>query len=109
MPIYEYQCKQCGHEMEAMQKISDKPLRKCPECGKSSLTKLISAGAFVLKGSGWYVTDFRDKGKKMPAHGSGNGKNGKAKVSDGDSKAKSTSSSSAKSSDSKPEASATAS
>ena len=59
MPFYEYQCKSCGHELEAMQKVSDSPLRKCPECGKSQLTRLMSAPVFRLKGGGWYETDFK--------------------------------------------------
>jgi putative FmdB family regulatory protein len=61
MPFYEYQCKSCGHELEAMQKVSDAPLRKCPHCGKSQLTRLMSAPVFRLKGGGWYETDFKDK------------------------------------------------
>ena len=64
MPIYEYRCESCGHELEAIQKMSDDPLKECPSCGKPALTKLISAAGFRLKGSGWYVTDFRDKKKK---------------------------------------------
>lgn len=64
MPIYEYKCNACGHQLEAIQKFSDDPLVECPECGKPRLQKLISSSAFQLKGSGWYVTDFRDKGKK---------------------------------------------
>lgn len=64
MPIYEYECQACGHRLEKIQKFSDDPLTDCPECGKADLRKLISAAAFQLKGSGWYVTDFRDKGKK---------------------------------------------
>lgn len=66
MPFYEYQCKQCGHHLEAMQKINDAPLRKCPECGKSALQRLMSAPVFRLKGSGWYETDFKsdDEGKR---------------------------------------------
>jgi putative FmdB family regulatory protein len=59
MPFYEYECKSCGHALEAMQKISDSPLKKCPECGKSSLQRLMSAPVFRLKGSGWYETDFK--------------------------------------------------
>lgn len=59
MPFYEYQCKACGAHHEAMQKISDPPLKKCPECGKSRLQKLISAPVFRLKGGGWYETDFK--------------------------------------------------
>src|SRR5579884_2069403 len=61
MPIYEYQCEQCRYYVEVMQKISDKPLRKCPSCGKNALTKLISAPIFRLKGSGWYETDFKSE------------------------------------------------
>jgi len=64
MPFYEYRCADCGHEFEAMQKMSDAPLRDCPECGKAELVKLVSASGFMLKGSGWYQTDFKDKGKK---------------------------------------------
>ena len=65
MPIYEYQCDKCGHHLEALQKISDKPLRECPECGKHSLKRLMSAPLFRLSGSGWYETDFKsDKEQK---------------------------------------------
>ena len=63
MPIYEYECRGCGEHHEFIQKFSDGPKRKCPSCGKLRLKKLISAAAFHLKGDGWYVTDFRDKGK----------------------------------------------
>ena len=59
MPIYEYRCKECQHEVEALQKLSDPPLVTCPACGKPALQKLVSAAGFQLKGSGWYVTDFR--------------------------------------------------
>jgi putative FmdB family regulatory protein len=59
MPFYEYQCKNCGHTLEAMQKVNDSPLRKCPQCGKSQLTRLMSAPVFRLKGGGWYETDFK--------------------------------------------------
>jgi putative FmdB family regulatory protein len=59
MPFYEYQCKSCGHDLEAMQKISDPPLKKCPQCGKSQLQRLMSAPVFRLKGGGWYETDFK--------------------------------------------------
>lgn len=64
MPFYEYQCRQCGHELEVLQKISDKPLRQCPECGKAALTKLVSAPIFRLKGGGWYETDFKSEQDK---------------------------------------------
>lgn len=64
MPIYEYGCRSCGHTLEALQKISDKALRKCPECGKPALKRLMSAPAFRLKGGGWYETDFKADGEK---------------------------------------------
>ena len=64
MPIYEYQCAACGHQFETLQKISDKPFSKCPDCGKDALKKLISASAFRLKGGGWYETDFKTGNKK---------------------------------------------
>ncbi|MDX5151336.1 MAG: zinc ribbon domain-containing protein [Acidiferrobacterales bacterium] len=64
MPIYEYQCQACGHEMEAIQKLSDPVLKDCPECGKPDLKKLVSAAGFQLKGSGWYETDFKGGGNK---------------------------------------------
>jgi putative FmdB family regulatory protein len=59
MPFYEYQCNSCGHTLEAMQKVNDLPLKKCPDCGKSRLTRLMSAPVFRLKGGGWYETDFK--------------------------------------------------
>ena len=59
MPIYEYQCDKCHHHLEALQKIADKPLRECPECGKHTLKRLVSAPMFRLAGSGWYETDFK--------------------------------------------------
>jgi putative FmdB family regulatory protein len=65
MPFYEYQCKNCGHALEAMQKVSEPPLKKCPHCGKPQLQKLMSAPVFRLKGGGWYETDFKsDQDKK---------------------------------------------
>jgi len=63
MPIYEYECSRCGHTLEVMQKVSAAALTKCPVCNKRALHKRVSAGAFHLKGSGWYVTDFKDKPK----------------------------------------------
>jgi putative FmdB family regulatory protein len=63
MPIYEYRCNACGHELEVIQKMSAAPLVDCPACGKPELTKLISAAGFQLKGTGWYVTDFRSGSK----------------------------------------------
>lgn len=64
MPIYEYQCKACGHEFESIQKISDAPLGDCPECNEPELKKLVSAAGFRLKGGGWYETDFKRGEKK---------------------------------------------
>ncbi len=64
MPIYEYQCRACGHGFETIQKISDDPLVDCPECEKPDLKKLVSRVAFRLKGSGWYETDFKTEGKR---------------------------------------------
>lgn len=64
MPIYEYRCTSCQAELEKLQKISDPPLIECPECGKSTLVKLISASSFRLKGSGWYETDFKTGNRK---------------------------------------------
>ena len=64
MPIYEYQCEHCEHKMEAIQKISDAPLKDCPECEQKTLRKLVSAAAFKLTGTGWYVTDFKDNKSK---------------------------------------------
>ena len=64
MPIYAYKCTDCGHELEKIQKMSDDPLKDCPECASPSLVKQITSAGFQLKGNGWYVTDFKDKGKK---------------------------------------------
>ena len=65
MPIYEYQCDQCSHQFDALQKFSDAPLEQCPECEELALRKKISAPSFRLSGSGWYETDFKtDKDKK---------------------------------------------
>jgi len=78
MPIYEYRCGECGAQTEILQRISDAPLSVCPECGKAALTKLVSAAGFQLKGTGWYVTDFRDKGAKPAATASKAEKSDKA-------------------------------
>lgn len=79
MPIYEYECGACGHQLEVIQKMSDAPLTDCPECKKSELAKLVSAAGFRLSGSGWYETDFKSGNKKniaeksssAPASGTG--------------------------------------
>ncbi|MBH32040.1 MAG: transcriptional regulator [Gammaproteobacteria bacterium] len=61
MPIYEYKCESCSYVFEELQKISDAPLKKCPECQKETLRKQITAAGFKLKGAGWYETDFKNK------------------------------------------------
>jgi putative FmdB family regulatory protein len=61
MPLYEYQCTKCGHRFERIQKFSDPPVKKCPECG-GKVEQLLSAPAVQFKGSGWYVTDYARKG-----------------------------------------------
>ncbi len=67
MPIYEYVCSSCGQELEAWQKISEKPKKVCPNCHAHKLERLISNTSFQLKGSGWYVTDYAKKGASAPA------------------------------------------
>ncbi len=64
MPIYAYKCSSCGHAQDVLQKMSDDPLTVCPSCQAPSFAKQVTAAGFQLKGSGWYVTDFRDGGKK---------------------------------------------
>jgi putative FmdB family regulatory protein len=66
MPIYEYRCEACGHQEEFLQKVSEPPLTECPACRKPTFSKMLSAAGFQLKGSGWYATDFRNKGTKAP-------------------------------------------
>lgn len=79
MPIYEYECKNCGHRMEKLQKISDAPLKTCPSCDQDALSKLVSAAGFRLKGGGWYETDFKKDGKKNLAGDSGASKDASSK------------------------------
>jgi putative FmdB family regulatory protein len=74
MPLYEYQCDQCGHRFEVIQKFSDAPLETCPSCG-GSVKKLLSSPAIQFKGSGWYITDYARAGKN---DGKSEGKSGKA-------------------------------
>ena len=71
MPIYEYRCTACEHELEALQKISDAPLTHCPACDSENLVKKVSAAAFRLKGGGWYETDFKKDGKRNLAGDAG--------------------------------------
>ena len=74
MPIYAYRCAQCGHELDALQKISEPALVDCPSCGKPSLAKKLTAAGFQLKGSGWYQTDFRNGSKPAAADATTGGK-----------------------------------
>ena len=63
MPIYEYQCNQCHHTFDLIQKVNDEPVKMCPECAENTVVRLVSAAGFQLKGTGWYETDFKNKGK----------------------------------------------
>jgi putative FmdB family regulatory protein len=67
MPIYEYKCSACGHQEDHLQKLSERPLTKCPACGKKKYAKQLTAAGFQLKGSGWYASDFKGSGKKTEA------------------------------------------
>jgi putative FmdB family regulatory protein len=78
MPIYEYRCQECGHELEKLQRMSDDPLTDCPACGKPQLKRLVSAAGFRLKGGGWYETDFKQGNKRNLAGGDADA--GKAKA-----------------------------
>lgn len=85
MPIYAYRCEECGHELEALQKVSDAPLTDCPACGAAALQKQITAAAFRLKGSGWYETDFKkdqDKRKNLHQDGASAATNGAEKATE---------------------------
>ena len=76
MPLYEYKCKKCGHRFEKIQKFSDKPIKKCPECG-GPVEQVISAPAVQFKGSGWYVTDYAKKSHTPSSSSSDSGKDSK--------------------------------
>jgi putative FmdB family regulatory protein len=80
MPIYAYKCGSCGHAKDVLQKVSDAPLTTCPSCGAESFSKQITAAGFQLKGSGWYVTDFRNNGSSSK---SSDAKTADAKPADG--------------------------
>ena len=84
MPIYEYKCKACGHELEVIQKLSEEPLKFCPECGKPEMSKLVSAAGFRLKGAGWYETDFKSGDKKKNLAGDHKSDSAPATSSSGD-------------------------
>lgn len=91
MPIYAYACKNCEHELDALQKIADEPLVDCPECGEPALKRLLSAPRFRLKGSGWYETDFKTGNQRnlagndndKPSSKSDDKKSGDKKKADG--------------------------
>ena len=87
MPIYEYECQDCGHQMDALQKISEPVLVRCPACQKDGLRKLVSAPQFRLKGGGWYETDFK-KDKRRNIAGDGEKSGTSEKTDDGSKKAK---------------------
>lgn len=89
MPIYPYVCTACGHEFDALQKISDEPLTECPECGESTLRKRLAAPAFQLKGTGWYETDFKHGGKGKQTDGDKNADKASGGSQSGDQKSKS--------------------
>ncbi len=107
MPIYEYRCQSCGHDLEKLQRLTDDHLKDCPSCGKPDLKRLISAAGFRLKGGGWYETDFKSGNKRnladsgdKPAKSSGDsgGDSGKGKTA-GSSEGKSGGQGSGKSTD----------
>lgn len=90
MPIYEYRCQSCGHDLEKLQRLSDDHLKDCPSCGKPDLKRLISAAGFRLKGGGWYETDFKSGNKRnladsgdKPAKSSGEAGKGKPEAKSG--------------------------
>lgn len=95
MPIYEYECKACGHRLEKLQKISAAPLTDCPACARAELSRLVSAAGFRLAGGGWYETDFKSGSKKNlvgdsanpAASGDSAGKSDGASKASGESKA----------------------
>lgn len=92
MPIYAYKCASCGFAKDVLQKISDAPLKDCPQCGAPSFTKQITAAGFQLKGSGWYATDFRggsSKPAEKPADTAAGGESGKGDAKPADSSPKS--------------------
>ena len=108
MPLYEYQCTECEATLEAIQAFSAPPLEDCPECGRPSLKKLLSAPAFQFKGSGWYVNDYarKDNGNGNSKDPSGDATNGKPATSEAssDQGKKSSDSTSSKSETSSPAA-----
>ena len=98
MPTYEYACPKCGHQFEQFQSMRDEPLKKCPKCGKTGVKRLLGTGAgLIFKGSGFYITDYKNKGggkKEAGESKSGESKPSETKSSSSDSKSSSSSSSS---------------
>jgi putative FmdB family regulatory protein len=84
MPIYAYRCESCGHAKDLLQKMSDAPLTVCPACGADSFRKQVTAAGFQLKGSGWYVTDFRGGNTTVPPVKSDDGSAAPVKAAEGD-------------------------
>ncbi len=102
MPIYEYRCGGCAHEFEEMQRITSEPHAACPECGSEDCTRLMSLSSFVLKGSGWYATDYGGKNGSANGNGNGNGHEKKAEPKESKAKASDSKLSESKPSESKP-------
>lgn len=90
MPIYEYRCQACGHELESLQFMNEDPLTDCPQCGKPDLKRKMSAAGFRLKGSGWYETDFKkDKRRNVAGDGEASSPSSSGQSDDGKSGTKS--------------------
>jgi putative FmdB family regulatory protein len=108
MPTYEYRCEACRHEFEKFQSITAQPIKKCPECGKNKVKRLISTGAgLIFKGSGFYITDYRDAGyaeKAKAESGGGETKASDAPASDAKTETKAESKTEAKPAEAKPKA-----
>jgi putative FmdB family regulatory protein len=86
MPLYEYQCEACGKRFEVIRKFSDPPLETCALCGKGPVQRLFSSPAIQFKGSGWYITDYAQKGKSSATESASGKSDGKASESKGDEK-----------------------
>jgi putative FmdB family regulatory protein len=82
MPIYEYRCGACGFQKEFLQRLNEKPLTVCPECGKRTFNKMVTAAGFQLKGTGWYATDFRGGSKSTAGTAGSDGKSADGKPAD---------------------------
>jgi putative FmdB family regulatory protein len=80
MPIYAYKCSSCGHSRDVLQKVSDAPLTRCPQCQAETLSKQLTAAGFQLRGSGWYATDFKNSGQKGATAAKSSESDGKAKT-----------------------------